>query len=70
MEQYVGDGKLTFTKDGVQIGSFTANQKNDLSIEIPNGGVWGQIVGDLSAQNDLMEALDNKSVIIKDWIGA
>ena len=70
MEQYVGDGKLTFTKDGAQIGSFTANQKNDLSIEIPNGGVWGQIVGDLSAQTDLMEALDNKSVIIKDWIGA
>ena len=70
MEQYVGDGKLTFTKDGVQIGSFTANQKNDLSIELPNSGVWGQIVGDLSAQNDLMEALDNKSVIIKDWIGA
>ena len=25
MEQYVGDGKLTFTKDGAQIGSFTAN---------------------------------------------
>ena len=70
MEQYVGDGKLTFTKDGAQIGSFTANQKNDLSIEIPNGGVWGQIVGDLSSQTDLMEALDNKSVIIKDWIGA
>ena len=70
MEEYVGDGKLTFTKDGAQIGSFTANQKNDLSIEIPNGGVWGQIVGDLTAQTDLMEALDNKSVIIKDWIGA
>ena len=70
MEQYVGDGKLTFTKDGAQIGQFTANQKTDISVEIPNGGVWGQIVGDLSAQNDLMEALDNKSVIIKDWIGA
>ena len=70
MEQYVGDGKLTFTKDGAQIGSFTANQKNDLSIELPNSGVWGQIVGDLTAQTDLMEALDNKSVIIKDWIGA
>ena len=70
MEQYVGDGKLTFTKDGAQIGQFTANQKTDISVEIPNGGVWGQIVGDLTAQNDLMEALDNKSVIIKDWIGA
>lgn len=70
MEQYVGDGKLTFTKDGQEIGQFTANQKTDISVEIPNGGVWGQIVGDLSAQTDLMEALDNKSVIIKDWIGA
>ena len=61
MEQYVGDGKLTFTKDGVQIGSFTANQKNDLSIELPNSGVWGQIVGDLSDQTDLKNALDAKA---------
>ena len=61
MEQYVGDGKLTFTKDGAQIGSFTANQKNDLSIELPNSGVWGQIVGDLTAQTDLKNALDAKA---------
>ena len=70
MEQYVGDGKLTFTKDGAQIGQFTANQKTDISVEIPNGGVWGQITGNIEDQADLMEALDNKSVIIKDWIGA
>ena len=61
MEQYVGDGKLTFTKDGAQIGSFTANQKNDLSIELPNSGVWGQIVGDLTDQTDLKNALDAKA---------
>ena len=54
MEQYVGDGKLTFTKDGAQIGSFTANQKNDLSIELPNSGVWGQITGNIEDQEDLI----------------
>ena len=70
MEQYVGDGKLVFTKDGQEIGKFTANQKTDISVEIPNGGIWGQITGNIEDQADLMEALDNKSVIIKDWIGA
>lgn len=35
MEDYVGNGKLTFTKDGEAIAQFTANQKTDLSVEIP-----------------------------------
>ena len=61
MEQYVGDGKLTFTKDGAQIGSFTANQKNDLSIELPNSGVWGQITGNIEDQADLIEKLNDKA---------
>ena len=61
MEQYVGDGKLTFTKDGVQIGSFTANQKNDLSIELPNSGVWGQITGNIEDQKDLIQKLNEKA---------
>ena len=70
MEQYVGDGKLVFTKDGQEIGKFTANQKTDTQIELPNDGIWGKITGNIEDQEDLMEALDNKSVIIKDWIGA
>ena len=61
MEQYVGDGKLTFTKDGVQIGSFTSNQKNDLSIELPNSGVWGQITGNIEDQQDLIQKLNEKA---------
>ena len=61
MEQYVGDGKLTFTKDGAQIGSFTANQKNDLSIELPNSGVWGQITGNIEDQADLVGKLNEKA---------
>ena len=61
MEQYVGDGKLTFTKDGAQIGSFTANQKNDLSIELPNSGVWGQITGNIEDQQDLIQKLNDKA---------
>ena len=61
MEQYVGDGKLTFTKDGKEIGQFTANQKTDISVEIPNGGVWGQITGNIEDQADLKNALDAKA---------
>ena len=61
MEQYVGDGKLTFTKDGAQIGSFTANQKNDLSIELPNSGVWGHITGNIEDQADLVGKLNEKA---------
>lgn len=61
MEEYVGNGKLTFTKDGAQIGSFTANQKNDLSIELPNSGVWGQITGNIEDQADLVGKLNEKA---------
>lgn len=55
MEDYVGDGKLTFTKDGEEIGSFSANTKENVEIEIPNSGVWGQITGDIEDQSDLIE---------------
>ena len=62
MEQYVGDGKLTFTKNGKEIGQFTANQKNDLSIELPNdGGLWGTITGNIEDQADLIEKLNEKA---------
>ena len=61
MEQYVGDGKLTFTKDGQEIGKFTANQKTDISVEIPSGGIWGQITGNIEDQADLKNALDSKA---------
>ena len=61
MEQYVGDGKLTFTKDGKEIGKFTANQKTDISVEIPNGGVWGQITGNIEDQADLIQKLNDKA---------
>lgn len=55
MEEYVGDGKLTFTKDGEEIGSFSANTKENVEIEIPSAGVWGQITGNIEDQSDLME---------------
>ena len=61
MEQYVGDGKLVFTKDGQEIGKFTANQKTDISVEIPNGGVWGQITGNIEDQEDLIQKLNEKA---------
>ena len=54
MEQYVGDGKLTFTKDGKEIGKFTANQKTDISVELPNDGIWGKITGNIEDQDDLI----------------
>lgn len=54
MEQYVGDGKLTFTKDGKEIGQFTANQKTDISVELPNDGIWGKITGNIEDQDDLI----------------
>lgn len=57
MEDYVGDGKLTFLKDGEEIGSFSANTKEDVEIEIPNSGVWGQITGNLEDQSDLIGRL-------------
>ena len=62
MEEYVGNGKLTFTKNGKEIGQFTANQKNDLSIELPNdGGIWGSIEGNIEDQTDLVGKLNEKA---------
>ena len=61
MEQYVGDGKLTFTKNGKEIGQFTANQKTDISVEIPGGGIWGQITGNIEDQADLIDKLNEKA---------
>ena len=61
MEQYVGNGKLTFTKDGKEIGQFTANQKTDISVELPKDGIWGKITGNIEDQADLIEKLDQKA---------
>ena len=61
MEQYVGDGKLTFTKDGKEIGKFSANQKTDISVELPNDGIWGKITGNIEDQEDLIEKLNDKA---------
>ena len=62
MEEYVGDGKLTFTKNGKEIGQFTANQKTDISVELPNdGGIWGTITGNIEDQADLIQKLNEKA---------
>lgn len=61
MEEYVGNGKLTFTKGGETIGSFTANQKTDISVELPNDGIWGKITGNIEDQADLIEKLNEKA---------
>ena len=58
MQQYVGDGKLVFTKDGQEIGQFTANQKTDTQVELPNDGIWGKIAGNIEDQEDLVEKLN------------
>lgn len=51
MEEYVGDGKLTFTQGGEEMGQFSANSKDDIEIEIPIGaGAWGQITGEIDDQ--------------------
>lgn len=72
MSAYVGDGKVDFIKSGEIVGSFSANQHTNISIDLDASAYatrWGQITGELSDQVDLQEALDNKLVIIKDWIG-
>ena len=61
MEAYVGDGTLTFIKDGQTIGTFSANTSSDVSIEIPNSGVWGNITGNIEYQTDLAEKLNEKA---------
>ena len=61
MQQYVGDGKLVFTKDGQEIGQFAANQKTDTQVELPNDGVWGKIKGNIEDQEDLIEKLNGKA---------
>ena len=61
MKEYVGNGKLTFTKDGKEIGQFTANQKTDISVELPNDGVWGSITGNIEDQADLIQKLNDKA---------
>ena len=61
MQQYVGDGKLVFTKDGQEIGQFAANQKTDISVELPNDGIWGKITGNIEDQADLVGKLNEKA---------
>lgn len=62
----INDGKLTFLDmSGQEIGYFTANQANDISVTLAGGsggGEWGTIAGTLSDQVDLWENLSDKDV--------
>lgn len=58
VQGYVGDGKITFTSQGAQVAQFTANSKNDISVELGDVAVWGNITGELSDQTDLMQTLE------------
>ena len=62
----VNDASITIKQGDDIKGTFTLNQSNNLTVELSagsSGGSWGSITGEISAQTDLKEALDNKADI-------
>ena len=58
----LGDGVLTIQANGTDIGTFSANQSSNetINITIPDSATWGNISGTLSNQTDLQNALNAK----------
>lgn len=58
----LGDGILTIQANGTDIGTFSANQSSNetINITIPDSATWGNISGTLSNQTDLQNALNGK----------
>lgn len=59
----VNNGVLTIQANGTNIATFSANQSGNTTanITIPDSATWGNITGELSAQTDLQNELDNKA---------
>ena len=62
----IGDATVTINQDGVQKAQFTLNQKNNVTVNLEKGdeAAWGNITGEISAQTDLKQELDNRYTVI------
>ena len=65
----IGDATVTINQDGVQKAQFTRNQKNNVTVNLEKGdeAAWGNITGEISAQTDLKQELDNRYTVIATW---
>ena len=65
----IGDATVTINQDGVQKAQFTLNQKNNVTVNLEKGdeASWGNITGEISAQTDLKQELDNRYTVIATW---
>ena len=65
----IGDATVTINQDGVQKAQFTLNQKNNVTVNLEKGdeAAWGNITGEISAQADLKQELDNRYTVIATW---
>ena len=65
----IGDATVTINQDGVQKAQFTLNQKNNVTVNLEKGdeAAWGNITGEISAQTDLKQELDNRYTVIATW---
>ena len=65
----IGDATVTINQDGVQKAQFTLNQKNNVTVNLEKGdeAAWGNITGEISAQTDLKQQLDNRYTVIATW---
>ena len=65
----ISDATVTINQDGVQKAQFTLNQKNNVTVNLEKGdeAAWGNITGEISAQTDLKQELDNRYTVIATW---
>ena len=65
----IGDATVTINQDGVRKAQFTLNQKNNVTVNLEKGdeAAWGNITGEISAQTDLKQELDNRYTVIATW---
>ena len=65
----IGDATVTINQDGVQKAQFTLNQKKNVTVNLEKGdeAAWGNITGEISAQTDLKQELDNRYTVIATW---
>ncbi len=58
----VNDGTLTIQVNSTDVGTFSANQSSNetINIPVPDSATWGNITGDIDDQTDLKNALSAK----------
>lgn len=58
----VNDGTLTIQVNSTDVGTFSANQSTNktINIPVPDSATWGNITGDIDDQTDLKNALSAK----------